>query len=111
AFFNEIVIINQVGQTWDIETWLMSCRVLGRNVEDAVLHQLVRAAKEREVGEIIGHYDPTPKNSLVKDLFANFGFDLVEDEGGRTTWRLEVDGFTPRDNLPFEVEQAGTGDD
>lgn len=106
-----VVIINQVGQTWDIETWLMSCRVLGRNVEDAVLHQLVRAAKEREVGEIIGHYDPTPKNSLVKDLFANFGFDLVEDEGGRTTWRLEVDGFTPRDNLPFEVEQAGTGDD
>jgi FkbH-like protein len=75
----------------EIDTWLMSCRVLGRRVEEAVLRELLDQAKRRGAGTLRGVYRPTDRNKLVEEHYAKLGFALVEArEDGSTVWELEV---------------------
>ena len=87
-----VAIAFDAGDVLTIDTWLMSCRVIGRTLEHAVMEQLHDIAARRGCGAIIGTYRPTPKNGLVKDLYAALGFTLVsiDAESGATTWRLAV---------------------
>jgi FkbH-like protein len=68
---------------WEIDTWLMSCRVIGRQLEEFMLATLVEAAKARGVRAIRGIYMPTAKNSIVADLYPRLGFTREKemDEG------------------------------
>jgi predicted enzyme involved in methoxymalonyl-ACP biosynthesis len=78
--------------TLAIDTWLMSCRVLKRGVEQFLLGHLIGIAKERSLGTIRGEYVPTAKNGLVRDHYLNLGFALIDrDDSGRTVWELHVD--------------------
>lgn len=61
-------------RTWEIDTWLMSCRVIGRKVEDFMVATLVEDARRSGVRRVRGVYIPTAKNVLVKDLFTTMGF-------------------------------------
>lgn len=65
-----------------IDTWLMSCRVLGRMVEHEVCNRLVSYAKDRSIDVIIGEYIETDRNKLVKNLYQTLGF---ERDGGLST--------------------------
>lgn len=76
-----------------IDLWLMSCRVLKREMEYAMLDKLVAAAKEKGIEAIYGYYYPTAKNNMVKELFGSFGFDKISDNEGNTVWKLEADGY------------------
>jgi len=67
--------------TWEIDTWLMSCRVIGRQMEDCMLDTLVEAARASGVTRLLGRYLPTPKNALVRDLYPRMGFREVGREG------------------------------
>lgn len=79
------VVIGRIKETrLDIELWLMSCRVLKRDMEFAMLDELVSKAKAKGITEIFGYYYPTKKNSMVKDLYGDFGFQLIEDDNGST---------------------------
>lgn len=71
-----------------IDTWIMSCRVLKRDVEKFVLNQLVEVAREMGYDQIIGEYLPTPKNALVKNHYADLGFQQVNNE-----WILSIDNY------------------
>ena len=87
-----VVICRAVaGATWEIDSWLMSCRVLGRKVEQMVLHELLRQAAARGITELVGTYLPTGRNGLVQEHYARLGFSGVETAAdGGTTWRLTV---------------------
>ncbi len=61
-----------------IDTWLMSCRVLGRQVEQATLALIVRQAQLLGARRLIGEYIPTAKNAMVKDHYATLGFTVIE---------------------------------
>jgi len=74
-----------------IENWMMSCRVLKRGVEHAVLKHIVFLAREVNCQTIIGEYMPTAKNALVKDHYKNLGFR--EKHG---LWVLNVESFEDR---------------
>lgn len=77
--------------------WLMSCRVLKRGMEDAMLDTLVSDAKKKGLESIIGYYYPTPKNGMVKDFYARMGFEKIdEDDKGNTTWKLDLNGYEPK---------------
>ena len=91
-----VVIAGVEGTTATVDTWLMSCRVLKRQMEDEVVNEIVRLAILRGCTEVIGHYLPTEKNSMVRDLFPRMGFTLVEEKPECTTWRLETATFIPR---------------
>jgi FkbH-like protein len=68
---------------WNIDTWLVSCRVLGRQLEAFMLDRAVEAARSAGITHLRGIYTPTAKNGLVADLFDRFGFVRREatDEG------------------------------
>jgi predicted enzyme involved in methoxymalonyl-ACP biosynthesis len=81
---------------WDIDTWLMSCRVLGRKVEEMVLSEVLAQAAQRGVTRLIGRYIPTDRNALVKDHYAKLGFAPIGEQGdGVTVWEMSTDVHTP----------------
>ncbi|BDC53179.1 methoxymalonyl-ACP biosynthesis protein FkbH (plasmid) [Bryobacterales bacterium F-183] len=76
---------------WDIDTWLMSCRVLGRQMEQYMFDELVLAATSAGVQELRGRYIPTAKNGLVREHYAKLGFEtLATEEGGAAQYRFLV---------------------
>jgi FkbH-like protein len=92
---------------WDIDTWLMSCRVLGRKVEEAVLNELALAAGERGIKRLIGTYRPTSRNQMVAEHYAKLGFTELERlEDGTTRWFLDV-ARIPEADLPMRVRRLG----
>ena len=76
-----------------IDLWLMSCRVLKRDMEFAMLDELVRQCKEKGVSEIIGYYFKSTKNNMVLDLYEKFGFDLIAANGDDTVWKLDISNY------------------
>ena len=75
----------------EIDLWLMSCRVLKRNMELAMFDELVAAARHWGAKEIFGRYIPTKKNSMVADLYRQLGFEQIQalDEG-ETHWLYTI---------------------
>ncbi|MGA2399065.1 MAG: HAD-IIIC family phosphatase [Steroidobacteraceae bacterium] len=74
-----VVILQRAGDSIDIDTFLMSCRVLGRGVEDAVFAAIADYAALQNATKLRGQYVPTNKNSLVADLYRDHGFRPVGD--------------------------------
>jgi predicted enzyme involved in methoxymalonyl-ACP biosynthesis len=101
-----VVIFDRSGEEWVCDTWLMSCRVLKRRVEELVLREVAAAARAEGATALIGEYWPTEKNMIVADHFAKLGFTAVGNaSGGVTRWRLELAGYGPPD-LPIRIERA-----
>lgn len=83
-----------------VDLWLMSCRVLKRDMELAMLDTLVSDASKRGITEIYGYYYPTAKNNMVKDLFERFGFvNINSNADGSTVWLLKTDGYTDKNTV------------
>ena len=76
--------------TYRIDTWLMSCRVLGRQVEEEIINQLCRAASARSARTIVGEYIPTPRNGMVADLYPRLGFTALSAGADGSLWSLDV---------------------
>lgn len=93
---------------WEIDTWLMSCRVLGRRVEQMVLREILAHARAHGVEKLVGTYVPTEKNGLVRDHYEKLGFRLLETgPGGATTWELETTAEI--EPAPMSVDSNGFG--
>lgn len=76
-----------------MELWLMSCRVLKREMESAMMDELIKTAGNKGIKTIIGYYYPTSKNMMVKDFYASQGFvKCAEENGGNTVWQFEITG-------------------
>ena len=92
---------------WQIDTWLMSCRVLGRKVEHMVLREILHHARAAGVHELRGTYRPTDRNKLVVDHYARLGFTKVDEDGsGATHWELFVEGGE-LESAPMKVVSKG----
>lgn len=75
-----------------IDLWLMSCRVLKRGMESAMMDMLVKRSLERGITVIRGYYYPTAKNGMVKDFYDTMGFTKEsEDEAGNSVWTFAID--------------------
>ena len=89
----------------DIELWIMSCRVLKRDLEYAMMDELVRRCREKGIRKIVGHYYPTAKNNMVRDFYSLQGFDKIcEDDKGNTEWSFEIKDDYQLKNEVIEVE-------
>lgn len=94
-----VVICKQLSDVWEIDTWLMSCRVIKRGVEESVCNELVEAAKQKGVKLIRGFYRPTEKNTLVQDHYQNLGFKKSESNFAQAVWELAVNPHQPKKSL------------
>ena len=74
-----VILKKQPDKTLFIDTWLMSCRVLKRGMEEFIVNEIVRCAKENGFDRIIGEYIPTPKNAMVRDIYEKLGFTPIGD--------------------------------
>lgn len=90
-----VICVPDVEGCWRIDTWLMSCRVLKRGLEQAVLNVIMAAAKARGVRKVIGEYLESEKNGMVKDHYPRLGFAVLQDEGTRLTWEQSVETYVP----------------
>lgn len=90
-----IVIGEKAGDVMQVDTWLMSCRVLKRGVEEVVLNELVRLAKLNHCRSLVGTYLPTPKNEMVRDFYAKMGFTLTTESETKREFELRLENFQP----------------
>jgi FkbH-like protein len=81
-----------------IDLWLMSCRVLKRDMELAMLDVLVEHAKAANITSLRGYYLPTKKNGMVADHYEKLGFQQysLDPESKSSVWTLEIQTYTPR---------------
>jgi FkbH-like protein len=87
-----LILARQDGATLDIDTLLLSCRVIGRTVETAMLAYACDDARRRGAARVSGRIIPTAKNAPVRDLFERHGFGKVGEEGdGVVRWELDLD--------------------
>jgi FkbH-like protein len=98
-----VAIAELEGDTLEIDTLLMSCRVLGRGVEALVVSELAKMAEAAGAAEIRGRYLPTARNGMVADLYPRLGFaEAGRAESGETRWRA-VPGALTNPDVPIEV--------
>lgn len=101
-----VVIGNIQEKRLNIDLWIMSCRVLKRDMENAMMDTLIHNAKRRGITEIYGYYYPTPKNDMVKDFYKLQGFTKIsEDNVGNTIWKYSVDKKYVNKNKFIKVEE------
>lgn len=108
------IALRVASETWEIDTFLMSCRVMGRRVEDAFLHYLEELAQEAGAATVRGIYRPTPKNAPVADFYKARGFRLVEQGVAASVYERALNGATPSwpsfiQRIERSVEEARAG--
>jgi FkbH-like protein len=96
-----IVLGRRELDTLQMDLWLMSCRVLKRDMEVAMLDAVVERCLAAGIKSIVGTYLPTAKNGMVADFYPKLGFeaDLIENSelpGGATVWKLNAAGYQPK---------------
>ncbi len=99
------VVIGHInGSVLDMDLWIMSCRVLKRDMEFAMMDGLVERAKKAGLSKIIGYYYPTAKNNMVRDFYDRMGFTKVsEDDGGNTVWEFDLEKEYENQNHHIKV--------
>ena len=100
-----VVAGQQQGSALHMRLWLMSCRVLKRGMEDAMMDTLMRHAAARGIKKVVGYYYPTAKNAMVREFYAQFGFSKTQESEQGTTWELNVADYVPR-NPHMKIEEA-----
>ena len=86
-----LVIGHQLGDACHVDLWLMSCRVLKRDMEHAMMDALAARSVERGIRKIVGYYYPTAKNHMVELFYESMGFTLISrDEMNNSVWELDL---------------------
>ena len=89
-----------------IDLWLMSCRVLKRDMEYAMMDALVAECSRRHIRQIFGYYYPTAKNAMVKDFYGRMGFTkLGEDGKGASQWKFTIPAVYTNQNRYIRVNR------
>ena len=99
-----VVIGKQKGQELHLDLWLMSCRVLKRDMEFAMMDELVSGCVQRRITTIYGYYYPTAKNNMVREFYGLQGFEkIAEDADGNTIWKFVIPENYEKKNQVIEV--------
>lgn len=99
-----VVIAEKDGDCAHIRLWLMSCRVLKRDMELAMLDGLAERCLAEGISTLYGYYYPTAKNNMVREFYGQLGFERIsEDEAGNTGWKLSLTGYENKNHV-IEVE-------
>ena len=94
------------GEVLELILWLMSCRVLKRDMEFAMMDEIVAAALNRGCKTIRGFYYPTAKNAMVKNFYATQGFAKISEDGsGNAIWELDISSGYSNKNKYIEVNK------
>ncbi len=93
-----VVIVRKQSEVWTIDTWLQSCRILERGVEETLMDQLVVEARAAGASRLVGEYIVTTRNGIVRDFFQRLGFGAFENQpaDGRMLYFVDTGVQHPR---------------
>ena len=95
-----VYIVKKNKNFWTLDTFLLSCRIMGRGIEDAILIEIVRKAKKSGIDEIRANFIPTEKNKPSENFLSNFGFKKNGEQ-----WIYDLNNETKISNhLEVEIE-------
>jgi FkbH-like protein len=97
------------GELYEIDTFLLSCRVIGRTVESAFLSFLLKHARDRGALRVQGWFLPTEKNAPAGDFYSKHGFSMAETSDAGTLWIFDLSRQSPPSPEWIKV-QAVNGD-
>jgi FkbH-like protein len=89
-----VAITRDEGERCEVDTFLLSCRVIGRTVETALLAYLADNAAQRGCKKLVGWFLPTKKNAPARDFYQHHGFEKQETDGPRSLWVLDLKSST-----------------
>jgi len=95
-----VLILRKRGLDLLVDTWIMSCRVLARRVEEFSLDLIVNRARDLGCARVLGKYAATAKNGLVADLYPRLGFELLKEEGSEKLFGLALEKYSA---LPIPI--------
>lgn len=98
-----LVIGKKNGDTLELILWLMSCRVLKRDMEQAMLDTLVWQSRESGIRKLHGYYYKTAKNAMVKDFYGAMGFQKLSEKDGDSEWEYVIPEKYDNKNLVIDV--------
>ena len=85
-----VAITKTEGQTCEIDTFLLSCRVIGRTIETAILSHLAEQARQQGATVLQGWFLPTKKNAPARDFYAQHDFQPVQEREDGTLWQRDI---------------------
>jgi FkbH-like protein len=91
-----LALVREESGTWRIDSFLMSCRVIGYGIESALLSYICKQAQAAGADSLVGEFIPTMKNAPARDLFANHGFTAIGVANGSELWERSL-----CDGIPF----------
>lgn len=101
-----VMLVHKDGRTWDVDTWLLSCRALGKRMETFMFRTMLQAARQAGATHVRGQYIPTAKNSQVKDLYPQIGF-VAKPGGEDGVFVLDL-AFAQEPACPFVKEATNS---
>jgi FkbH-like protein len=102
-----VMIVEQQDSVWHIDTFLMSCRVIGRTVETAMLGVLVEQARQRGIERLVGQFIPTAKNAPAQKIYTENGFRCISEGDNGSHWELNLttENLVPPEWIECHLEQ------
>lgn len=92
-----VALCRQEANVCHIDSFLLSCRVIGRGLETALLAYIAKRAYENGATQITAEYIPTKKNSVCRDFYPDHGFEIMsEDTSGTVLYRLHIKENRPQ---------------
>lgn len=103
-----VVIGKKKENVLHIDLWLMSCRVLKRDMEYAMLDRLAEICQKQNITKIHGYYYKTAKNKMVRDLYTDFGFTKIfENENEDSEFELDITDYKNKNNHINVINNGG----
>ncbi|MCI0390828.1 MAG: hypothetical protein MOB07_18940, partial [Acidobacteria bacterium] len=93
-----VAITLDKGSVCEIDTLLLSCRVIGRTIESALLAYIIQQAYSRGLGSLKGWFLPTGRNGPASDFYPSHGFSLARKENHGSLWQFDL--ATSKHNCP-----------
>lgn len=89
-----VAIVRKEERMWVIDSFLMSCRVIGRKIETALLARLVEDAQKSGVSYLVGEYNPSGRNEPARPFYEIHGFTMIQEDKRLVRWRLDLKAST-----------------
>ena len=88
-----LVIATDNNNQWEIDTFLLSCRILGKRIEKEFFSRVLNLLKNSKQQKVTARYLPTQKNEQVKDFYEQFGFTKVSSIHSEDVWECDLNDF------------------
>jgi FkbH-like protein len=98
-----IIIGKRIDKDLHIDLWLMSCRVLKRDMEKAMLDFLIDFCNKNKIDSIYGYYYKTSKNKIVRDHYLNLCFECLEESDESSKWVLNTNNIKEKANKVIKI--------